>query len=162
MRLGFLIFLLSLCSCKEPSKTTVKSEEQKKVGKELNGLNWMLGKWKREDTGELALWSKKEDTFFGGMMVTLNEEEKAVIQEVLSLEGRKDGIYFSSKERGQTNRRKAEYKMSNKDFDAPKFTNQNTDYPTHISYMRIGKNKIKVEEMGQSGQGNSYYFIREM
>lgn len=95
-------------------------------------------------------------------MVTVNEEEKAVIQEVLSLEGRKDGIYFSSKPKGQNNSRRIEYKMMNANFDAPKFTNRDKDFPQQISYMRVGSNKIKVEEQGTSGQERSYYYVREI
>ncbi|GLR18093.1 hypothetical protein GCM10007940_27080 [Portibacter lacus] len=144
---------------------TTEAETPKKTtnqGTELSELDWMLGKWKREDTGELALWSKKENSYFGGMKVTLNNKEQAVIQGVLALEGRKDGIFFSTKEKGQRNANRVEYKMSNTNFDAPKFTNPNQSYPKHISYMKIGNDKIKVEETGVGGKGTSYYFVREI
>ncbi len=162
MRLGLLLVLLSLLGCSEKASVAKNPKEKSNLQTKLSDLNWMLGKWKREDTGELALWSKREDSYFGGMMVTVNEKEKAVIQEVLALEGRQDGIYFSSKEKGQTNNRRNEFKMSNSNFDAPQFTNSNTGALHQISYMRIGSDKIKVEEMESGGGENSYYFVREI
>ena len=157
LRLCLFFFIVSCFACKE-SKEIVKKENQVK----LTELDWMLGKWKREDTGELELWSKREDSFYGGMMVKLNDQDKAVIQEVLSLEGREDGIYFGAKVNGQNNDQKVIFKMSNNNFNAPKFSNLDHDYPNHISYMKIGNDKIKVEIGGINGMDKSFYYIREM
>jgi hypothetical protein len=139
-----------------------ETPKTKTIGQDLTELDWMLGKWKHEITGELELWSKKENSFFGGMMVKVNEDEKAVIQEVLSLEGRKDGIYFSSKGSGTSNNTKLEFKMSNNNFDAPKFTSLTESFPKHISYMKVGKDKIKVALEGPNGDLRSFYYIREI
>lgn len=160
LRLGLFVFLLSIVACNEKQNEIATPKKKTKLERELDQLNWMLGKWKREDTGELALWSKKENSYFGGMMVKINEKEKAVIQEVLSLEGRRDGIYFCSKNKGQSNSRKIEYLMTNENFDAPTFTN--TSLNRQISYERIGPDKIKVAEEGTSNTGNAYYYVREM
>ena len=159
LRIGLFVVFVSFLACNK--STNSAAAPSKTNDQELNELDWMLGKWKREDTGELELWSKKESSFFGGMMVKLTGEQKAVIQEVLSLEGRKDGIYFSSKDKDSRNIRRVEYKMSNQNFKAPKFTNPVDGFPKHISYMKIGSDKIKVEMEG-GGQETSYYYIREI
>jgi len=159
MRIGLFVVLMSFIACS--SKNTTAIAPKKTNDQELGELDWMLGKWKREDTGELELWSKKENSFFGGMMVKLTGEQKAVIKEVLSLEGRGDGIYFSSKDQGSRSIRRAEYKMSNENFTAPTFTNPYDGFPKHISYMKIGSDKIKVELEG-GGQETSFYYVREM
>lgn len=160
LRIGLVVALISLMACSSETKTT-KPAENSKLSK-LNELEWMLGKWKNEDSGELELWSKKEDVYFGGMRVKLNEDQKAVIQEVLSLEGRSDGIYFSMKGGTKRNTSKIEFKMSNKNFDAPKFTSPTESNPKEISYMKVGSDKIKVSLIGPNGEAEAFYYSREI
>ena len=95
-------------------------------------------------------------------MVELNEKDKAVIQEVLSLEGREDGIYFSSKGSGSRNNLKVEFKMSNSNFEAPRFTSPTESFPKHVCYMKLGDDKIKVALIGPNGDETSFYYIREI
>lgn len=159
MRISLVLVLVSFLACNKKYTTAVGPK--KTDNQELTELDWMLGKWKREDTGQLALWSKKENSFFGGMMVKLTGEKRAVIQEVRSLEGRHDGIYYSSKDKGTRHINRSEYKMSNTNFQAPKFTNPEGGFPKNISYMKIGNDKIKVELEGE-GRETSFYYIREM
>jgi hypothetical protein len=156
MRISLFVILFVLVSCKEEVKVS-----QIKNTISLSELDWMLGKWKREETGELELWSEKESSYFGGMVVQVNDANKAVIKEVLSLEGREDGIYYGAKVDGQNNGRKIDFKMSNENFEAPKFSNENHDFPKHISYMKIGNDKIKVELSGTDGEPVTFYYVRE-
>lgn len=158
MRMCLFAVLLCFTACKE------KQQESKTNGDLviLDELDWILGKWQREDTQELEMWSKKETSFYGGIVANINENEKAVIKEVLSLEGRKEGIYYSAKVSGQNNGKKVEFKMSNNNFDSPKFSNEKHDYPQHISYMKIGSDKIKVEISGDGRESQSFYYIRQM
>ncbi len=158
LRSCLLLCFIIICGCQSTSERKINNYNN---GQVLTELGWMLGKWKREDTGELELWSKRKDSFYGGMMVELNDQETAVIKEVLSLEGRKDGIYYGAKVKGRNNDRKVEFKMSNQNFDNPKFSNESHDYPQHISYMKIGTDKIKVELEG-NGNDKSFYYVREM
>lgn len=163
LRLCLLFFVTSFFACKESGELVATKAESKNSNQlKLTELDWMLGKWKRENTDELELWSKREDSFYGGMMVKLKNDEKAVIQEVLSLEGKEDGIYYAAKVNGQNNGQKVLFKMSNSNFNAPKFSNMQHDFPNHISYMKIGKNKIKVEIAGNNGNDQSFYYHREM
>ena len=157
MRMCLMVLLFSLIACKENPKAN-----NPKNTKPLTELDWLLGKWKNENTGELELWSKKQDSFFGGMMVEVNENDKAVIKEVLSLEGRKDGIFYIAKINGKTRARKVEFKMSNTNFTKPTFSNLDNEFPQHISYMKIGANKIKVELEGTGASSSSFYYIRDI
>jgi hypothetical protein len=160
LRIGLVVVMMCFMACASETETSENPKDSAVM--DLTELDWMIGKWKNEDSGELELWSKKEDSFFGGMMVKLNENQKAVIQEVLSLEGRSDGIYFSTKGGGTRKNAKIEFKMSNSNFDAPKFTSPTESNPKHISYMKVGSDKIKVDLQGPNGDVTSFYYIREI
>ena len=159
MRISLLALVFLIVSCGAEGK---KDMAKKSEARSISELEWMLGKWIREDNGQIEMWSKKEDSFFGGILVEVDEEGKTEIKEVLSLEGNADGVFYGAKVQGQNNNKKVVFKMSNTNFDTPKFSNESHDFPNHISYMKIGKDKIKVEVTGSGGEGSTFYYVREM
>jgi hypothetical protein len=154
MRIWLCLVFLIFLAC--------KGNDSSDFGTGLQDLEWMIGKWQKEDSNVYEMWSKKEHHFYGGLVVTTDSLEKSEIKEVLSLESRKDGVFLNAKVIGQNRERKVEFKMSNTNFKAPKFSNELHDYPNHINYMKIGTDKIKVEISGNNGNSNFYYYNRKI
>lgn len=157
MRISLLLMVLLFLACSnEAPKEKVVERTQS-----LEKLSWIIGKWRKEDTNKLELWSEKGESYYGGMVVELNDQDKAVIKEVISLEGREDGFYYGAKVNGQNSGRKIDFKMSNLDFESPVFTNESHDFPKAIKYIKVGSDRIKVELSGTGGEPVTFYYVRE-
>lgn len=155
MRTLLLLLLITFVSCNE--KTKAKNED---LEQSLDSLEWIIGKWQRENSNEYETWAKKSNILFQGTSAAIDNELNELINEELTLELKADGIFYGAKVLNQNNGQKIEFKLSNTDFESPIFTNANHDFPNNINYIKISEHQLKVEISGTEGGKRAFNFIR--
>ncbi len=119
--------------------------------KNLNKLNWMLGKWKTESKESLQFeeWHKVSPVKYEGISYKINNSDTIVSEKLLLIiEG--ENIFYIPTVFDQNNAQPIKFKMSTLERNYVSFENKEHDFPKKIEYLLESRKKIKASVSNES------------
>ncbi len=145
---AFLIITTAIsCNTTNEKKNNTESSAVPDYTK-LEQASWLLGNWENisEDGAATENWKKENDSTFKAESFIIAEED-TVFYEKVTLQLRKDTLDFVVSTRNQ-NEAPVSFRLVNSNEKTLVFENPQHDFPTKITYNKIGADSIYAEISG--------------
>lgn len=119
--------------------------------KNLNKLNWILGKWKVSSSKRLQFeeWQKVSSIKYEGVSYKINDSDTIVSEKILLII--EDGnIFYIPTVFDQNNAQPIKFKLTQLKKGYVSFENKEHDFPKKIEYFLESKRKIKAKVSNES------------
>lgn len=155
------IALLSISACKQATKPAAENPVVEKPDySAMQQLNWLEGTWKNETKEGLGIetWSRENDSVYNGRSFFIIGKD-TVSSESIRLEQRGKEILYIPVVKGQNDGKPVTFPLVQANNDQWIFENPKHDFPTKISYTRIGQDSLLAEISGViEGKASSQQF----
>ncbi len=137
--------VLILVSCKNKGNTS--SPPFTSIN--LQETAWLLGKWQNStEEGEATeIWNKQNDSTYVAESFIISEEDTA-FHETIRMEQRNNQLHYIVRTAGQNNLNEVTFTLTSATADVLVFENPKHDFPTKITYTKIGQDSLYAEISG--------------
>uniref|UniRef100_UPI00374D3630 DUF6265 family protein n=1 Tax=Niabella hibiscisoli TaxID=1825928 RepID=UPI00374D3630 len=154
-----IIIIVCIAACNDAPKDKPALVETPLYEK-LDSTQWLLGSWfnssKEGDATET--WEKVDDSTLSAESFVVAGKD-TVFYEQVKLEQRNNSLYYVAKTRGQNDNEAVSFKLVSENAEALVFENPQHDFPTKITYTKIGSDSLFAEISGQAkGQEKRWGF----
>ncbi len=115
----------------------------------LDSISWLLGTW--TDSSKIGkateTWRKENDSTYTAESFIVSQKD-TIFYEQVKLEQRNNEIHCVIKTKGQHDNESVSFKLRSKDAEALVFENPQHDFPTQITYTKIGNDSLYAEISG--------------
>jgi hypothetical protein len=146
----YIAAVISFTCCKQATKPADENTTPVKPDySTIQQLNWLEGTWRNESKEGLGIetWSKQNDSVFSGKSFFIIGKD-TVSSETISLEQRGKEVLYIPVAKGQNDGKPVTFPLTKSDKDQWIFENPEHDFPTKISYTRIGQDSLLAEISG--------------
>ncbi len=146
--------VLSSCNntSTDPAATTTTAEAPpaKPSYDQLEKTSWLLGFWRNISPRGTAyeIWTKESDSSYAGTSILVKGRD-TMTQETIRLVQSGADLYYIPTVSGQNGGQPVSFKMSVANADSFLFENPTHDFPTKISYKRIGADSLVAQISGK-------------
>lgn len=115
----------------------------------LDSTSWLLGTW--TDSSKMGksteTWHKENDSTYSAESFIVSKKD-TIFYEQAKLEQRNNEISLTVKPRGQNDNEAVSFKLRSENAEALVFENPQHDFPTQITYTKIGSDSLYAEISG--------------
>lgn len=115
----------------------------------LDGTSWLLGTW--TDSSKMGkateTWHKENDSTYSAESFIVSKKD-TIFYEQVKLEQRNGEIYYIAKTKGQNDNEAVSFKLRSEHAAVLVFENPKHDFPTKITYTKIGGDSLYAEISG--------------
>lgn len=142
------MMLLLLTACNKETKEEAGAETE--TYSQLEKASWFLGEWgNKSPDGELTeRWKKENDSVFKGESYFVVGGKDTVFAETIVLDETDERLAYTVTVPDQNNAKPIRFEMTSITDNQIIFENKKHDFPSKITYNKIGNDSIKAEISG--------------
>lgn len=155
--------LLSLIAeaCNQPGKPSLQNQTQQTNDYSLiKTLSWMEGSWisSSPQGRAIEIWSVQNDSLYSGKSFFVAGTD-TVSSETITIQQEGKQLYYIPVVKNQNGGKPVRFTLKSSENEEWVFENLQHDFPTRISYRRIGKDSLLAEISGmQNGREEKMQF----
>jgi len=126
----------------------------------LQEMSFLLGTWKVENKESYESWEMVKNQDMKGYNYKIKAGEK-VISENLLIKMKNGLIVYEATVLNQNDGQTIPFTLNTNDSEWVSFENSMHDFPKKIQYMKLSKDTLQVQVLGERDQGVSYKLVRQ-
>ncbi len=147
-----LLITISIGVCITACNNTAKEKEAQAKAvqyKKLDSAQWLLGNWfhRSKDGAATEIWKKLNDSTLSAESFVIAGED-TVFYESVKLQARNRNIHYVVSVKEQNNEAPVSFKLVSADGSKLIFENPAHDFPSKITYTKIGSDSLYAEISG--------------
>lgn len=154
-----IILCFTILSCKDAKEETIVPKT--KTYDKLQKANWFLGEWSNymPEAEMTERWKKVNDSVYNGESYIVINEKDTVFAEKMSLEEVNGNLSYIVTVANQNNTEPVRFDMTSANDTLIVFENEHHDFPTKITYTKVGDDTLVAEIWGtKDGKPSSEKF----